>query len=96
MQIRQAVYLFFYHLRTFFDLTFKPLVGFLTIGLITSALLMLSPPTQVAGTLVLIGCIATLLWITLVRYYYSVILKWTDTRKDESSVIDFPHKPRQK
>ncbi|KHT62186.1 hypothetical protein RJ45_18680 [Photobacterium gaetbulicola] len=95
MQIKQTVYLFFYHLRAFFELTFKPLLGLLTVGLATSTLLLLSPHTQVAGSLILVGCIATMLWITLVRYYYAAILKWTDTRKDANSVINFPHKPKQ-
>lgn len=90
MQLKQGIYLFFYHLRAFFELTFKPLFGLITVGLILSAILIQSPATKVEGSLVLAGCIISALWITLVRYYYSAILRWSDTRKSKAAVIEFP------
>ncbi|MGF1734297.1 hypothetical protein [Photobacterium satsumensis] len=92
MILRQVIYRFFYSLRVFFNLTFKPLLGLIAVGVVISTLLLLSAQTQLAGALIFIGCIATALWITLVRYYYSAILNWSDTRKEEASVINFPNK----
>ncbi|TDR74936.1 hypothetical protein [Photobacterium lutimaris] len=93
MILRQAIYHFFYHLRVFFNLTFKPLLGLIAVGMVTSILLLLSAKTQLAGTLIFVGCIATALWITLIHCYYSAILNWSDTRKEDASVIEFPNKP---
>ena len=90
MHLKQGIYLSFYHLRAFFELTFKPLFGLITVGLILSAILIQSPSTRIEGGLVLAGCIVTAFWITIVRYYYSAILRWSDTRQKTSAVIEFP------
>lgn len=89
MQIKKGIYLFFYHLRAFFDLTFKPLFALITLGLILSIVLMQSLATQVAGYQLFIGCALTAVWITAIRVFYPTILHWSDTRKDNSAVVAF-------